>query len=467
MLQGAQRLGGAGGCAAARLLRLGGAAGAAALRPQRRHSHAGATCGPPTGADRICRGIGRLSNIVIEGGQGSYVFTTAGEKYLDFATGIGVSNLGHGHPAVTRAMHEQIDKGCWHAQVNISFHKPMLELVEKLATVMPDKSLDTFFLWNSGAEAVEAAVKLARHATGKPNIIAMQGAYHGRTLLTMSMTTSKTIFRKGYGPHASGIHIAPYPYCHRCECASKDPCLRPLQLLEVMLETHTAPEETAAIVIEPVLGEGGYVPAPTHYLQGLRELCDKHGMLLVFDEVQSGFGRTGKYFAAEHSGVRPDILVFAKGVASGMPLSGIASRRELMDRQHPGCQGGTYAGNAVACAASSATIDVLTEGSVLANAQERSKQLFDGLRKMQSDGVAPIADIRGLGLMIGVELDDTRVMKGTANAVSKGCLERGLLLLNTGNFESLRLMPPLTVTEEECQKALGIIAEALRWAISK
>lgn len=400
--------------------------------------------------------------MVVERGEGTWVWSTEGDKYLDFATGIGVTSLGHCHPKVKAAVLEQLNK-IWHAQVNISHHASMLQLIGRLKMVMPEGSgLDTFLLVTTGAEAVEAAVKLARHATKRPNIIVFQGGYHGRTLLTMSMTSSKTIYRGGYGPHASGIHMAPHPYFHQRTCKMDDQVAWALEQLELLMAQTTTPEETAAVVIESVLGEGGYLPPPPGLLEGLRTFCDKYGLLFIADEVQSGFGRTGKMFAIEHAGVRPDILVFAKGIATGFPVAGIAASKALMDQQPSGSQGGTYAGNAVACAAAVATIDTMMSESILANVEERGAQLTKGLLELQSSGLAPICEVRGPGLMIGVEFDASRVEKGTAAKVAKACLSRGMIVLPTGIYETLRVIPPLTVSEEECSIALEIFANAFR-----
>lgn len=305
------------------------------VRGLRSISHQGATAEAPAGAERIGAGIGRISNLVLDRGEGSWLYTTDGEKYLDFSTGIGVTNLGHCHPRVTEAVREQLGK-LWHAQVNIAFHGPMLELTKKLEKVMP-KGLDSFLFVTTGSEAVEAAVKLARHATKKPNVIVFQGGYHGRTLLTMSMTSSGTKYRAGYGPHASGVFVAPHPFFALHSVPSQpDHAQWAVEQLEIMLQQQTAASETAAVVLEPVLGEGGYVPPAPGLLQGIRDFCDRHNLLFIADEVQSGFGRTGRMFAVDHSNVSPDILVFAKGVASGFPLAGIASRRALTAAQPPG-----------------------------------------------------------------------------------------------------------------------------------
>lgn len=282
---------------------------------------------------------------------------------------------------MTAAAQEQMGK-LVHGQVNIAMHAPMLDLIEKLKPVMPDPSLDTFFFWNSGAEAVEAAVKLARMSTKKQNIIVMQGSYHGRTFGTMGLTKSKTVYGAGFAPFMPGIFTSPFPYCTQCSVATASNgtygfdkcCQNPLHELKVLLKQQTTPGDTAAILIEPVLGEGGYVVPPPSFLPGVRKICDEHGILLILDEVQSGFGRTGKYFASEYWNVRPDIMVMAKGIANGMPLSGIVANKGLMDKQNPGSMGGTYAGNAVACAAGVACAEVMQEEKVLDNVAARLVQ---------------------------------------------------------------------------------------------
>lgn len=301
------------------------------------------------GTRHVARGIGRLTDQVMESASGSWITMVGGAKYLDFTTGIAVCGLGHCHPKVTKAIQDQAGR-LVHGQVNIAFHKPYLDLIEQLIPVMPHRSLDAFFFWNSGSEAVEAAVKLARHATKKQNIIVMQGSYHGRTFGTMAMTRSKTVYGQGYAPLMPGVFSVPFPYCAQCSIAANTShnvdncCMDPVLQLELLLKRESAPSDTAAIFIETVLGEGGYVPPPPAYLAKVREICDKHGILMVLDEVQCGFGRTGKMFAVEHFDVRPDIMIYAKAMGNGLPISGIVSSKELMDRQPPGSMGGTYAG---------------------------------------------------------------------------------------------------------------------------
>ncbi|CAJ1411058.1 unnamed protein product [Effrenium voratum] len=428
-------------------------------------SHQGANAAPPLGAERVGAGIGRMCNLVFERGLGSWIFTSDGEKYLDFSTGIGVANLGHCHPRVVEAVQQQVGK-LWHAQVNIAHHKQMLDLTEKLEKVTP-KGLDSFLFVTTGSEAVEAAVKLARHATKKPNVIVFQGGYHGRTLLTMSMTSSGTKYRAGYGPHAAGVFVAPHPFfAFHSQTSRPDDATWAVEQLELLLQQQTAPSETCAVVLEPVLGEGGYVPAAPGLLKGIRDFCDRHGLLFIADEVQSGFGRTGSWFAVDHDDVSPDILVFAKGVASGLPLAGLAARRELTALQPPGSQGGTYAGNVVACAAANATLEVMSGSGFMSAVEARGAQLREALELLRQQHPEVIREVRGPGLMIGLEFTD-KVGKGFAQKVGKACLQRGLIMLPTGIFETLRIIPPLTVSAEECEMGAKILKEALEACLSE
>ncbi|HEY74269.1 MAG TPA: aminotransferase class III-fold pyridoxal phosphate-dependent enzyme [Thermoflexia bacterium] len=407
----------------------------------------------------------RYTPIVAERAEGAYVYDQDGTRYLDFSCGIGVTNTGHCHPRVVQAIQEQAAK-LLHAQANIIFHPPLLELAEELRAVVPSE-LDCFFFSNSGAEAVEGAVKLARHATGKPNVIVFQGSFHGRTALTMALTTSKTIYRVGYQPLPAGVFVAPYPYAYRYGWRPEETEEFCLHEVELLLKMQTAPSETAAILVEPVLGEGGYVVPPPGFLRGLSRICDEHGMLLIADEVQSGFGRTGKWFAVEHLNVTPDIMTMAKGLASGLPLSGVAARRELMEKWIPGSHGGTYGGNAVACAAAVATVRVIREEGLLENATKMGAYLMEQLRELQVK-FPVVGDVRGLGLMIGTEFTDMTGAPDTdlAKAVGKNCLKRGLIILTCGPYgNTVRWIPPLTVTREQIDEALAIFKDSLEEAI--
>ncbi|KAL7316199.1 hypothetical protein PS15m_005332 [Mucor circinelloides] len=424
------------------------------------------------GKKHIAHGIGRSTELVIEKAKGTYVYTAEGKKYLDLTTGIGVTNTGHCHPTVVKAVQEQA-ANMSHGQVNIFYQKPMLELIDGLLPRMPSPKLDTFFFWNSGSEAVEAAVKVARHATKKQNIIVFQGSYHGRTFGTMALTTSKTIYSAGFSPLMPGVHVAPYPYFQQWSAHKADPekfspewCgEEALHQLELLLKQRSDPKDTAAILIEPVQGEGGYVVPPKNFLDGLRKICDKHDILLICDEVQSGFGRTGKMFAVEHFGIVPDILVMAKGIASGYPLSAIVSRKEIMDKQPPGSMGGTYSGNAISCAAAKATLQVFDDEKLLDNCNVRSEQFFKGLREkipaLLPEGVT--VDIRGKGLMIGIEF--MGVPYGFANSIAAEALKLDTIILTTSIYETLRLIPPLTITKEETDLALEKVVASVAAAV--
>jgi len=404
----------------------------------------------------------RYTPIVAERAEGAYIYDReSGQRFLDFTTGIAVTSTGHCHPRVVEAIQEQAAK-LLHGQVNIVFHPPLLELVQELRPVVPE-GLDSFFFSNSGAEAVEGAVKLARHATGRTNVIVFQGSFHGRTALTMALTTSKTVYRVGYQPLPSGVFVAPYPYAYRYGWDDDRTVEFCLEELELLLKTQTAPEETAAILVEPVLGEGGYVVPPTGFLRGLRRVCDEHDILLIADEIQSGFGRTGRWFAIEHFDVTPDIVTVAKGIASGLPLSGVIAPSELMEQWIAGSHGGTYGGNAVACAAAVATARVIKEEGLLENATRMGALLMDRLRDVQTD-FPVIGDVRGLGLMLATEFtaEDGTPATEVAKGVRESCLERGLMLLTCGPWNNtVRWIPPLIVTEEQIDTAIDTFYSAL------
>ena len=405
----------------------------------------------------------RIFNFVADRAEGSYIYTDDGRKFLDFTCGIGVTNTGHCHPKVVEAIREQAGNFI-HAQANIIIHKPMLQLVEELRKITPP-SIDSYFFANSGAEALENAVKLARVATGRQNVIVFSGSFHGRSSGTMALTTSKTVYRTGFGPLPSGVFVSPFPYAFRLKMSEAEASEYALEQLEHLLASQTAPKETAAILIESVLGEGGYVVPPTSFMKGLREICNRHKILLIFDEVQSGFGRTGKWFAFEHFGVEPDIITAAKGIASGMPLSGVFASTDLMLKLDVGSIGGTYGGNAVACAAGVATIRAMREENMLENAAERGIQLMTGLRKFQED-YSQIGDVRGKGVMVGTEfVVDGRADKAKplVKEVIHKAEEKGMLLLSCGTYDNtLRWIPPLNVTSEQINDGLKIFGEALK-----
>ncbi len=406
----------------------------------------------------------RVSDILIDHGEGAYLYDTDGNRYLDFSCGIGVTNTGHCHPKVVEAIKAQAEKLIF-GQLNITYHKPLVELVGELRTIVP-KQLDEFFFSNSGSEAVEGAVKLAKQVTGRTNVIVFHGSFHGRTHLTMSMTTSKTIYRTHYQPLVPGIFVSPFPSSFYYGWDDETTLEFAIKELKRVLASQSAPDETACIVVEPILGEGGYIVPPRGFLKALRDICDEHGILLIADEIQSGFGRTGKYFAVEHEQVVPDIMTMAKGIASGMTLSGIAYKSELSKKWITGSHGGTYGGNPVACAAAVATINVLKEEQLPENAAVRGEQLKAGLSDLQQD-FEVLGDVRGRGLMVAVEFMNGRTPDAdTAKKVLKEAREAGLLLLGCGTFSNIiRWIPPLIVSESQIAEGLDIFKKALEKTI--
>jgi 4-aminobutyrate aminotransferase len=381
-------------------------------------------------------------DVVAERAAGSWVWDVDGRRFLDLGSGIAVTNTGHRHPHVVAAIHAQVD-ALLHTSVVLK-HQPYIRACEAIARLAPFLTDPRVFLCNSGAEAVDGAIKLARRTTGKPGIIAFRRAFHGRTMGATSLTTAKASYQEGYAPLLSSVHVAPYGDVEDA-----------LEQLDRMLGTDAPPEAVAAMIVEPVLGEGGYIVPPVAWLRGLRERCDEHGILLVFDEVQTGFGRTGRPFAAETFGVAPDVVLFAKGVASGLPLGGIMAGAELMDRWPNGTHGSTFGGNPVACAAAVATIEVLEAEGLCDRAVALGDRARTAVRAMRSPAVV---DVRGVGAMIGVELVDKR----TAEKVQRRCLDGGVLVLTCGpDGNVLRLIPPLTMTLDELEHGLSVLGKAL------
>ena len=415
----------------------------------------------------------RITNLVIDRGEGSWLTTTDGERYLDYSSGIGVTNTGHAHPRVVAAIQAQAAK-ILHAQQNITYHEPGLRLYERLRHVLPppaDGSEWGAFLSNSGAEAVEASVKLARVATGRPVIIGFRYGYHGRTGQTMALTTAKDVYRGHFEPLPGSVYHTAYPYCYRWSGGAHAPdegCVCDWEAqLDLTFHQYVYPEHVAAVIVEPVLGEGGYLVPPPGFLPRLREITRQHGILLIADEVQTGFGRTGEMFAVQHWGVEPDILVMAKGIASGLPLSGILARRPILDTLPPGTHGGTYGGNVVSCAAANATLDVIEDEGLVSNARERGAQFLAGLRAL-APKYESIGDIRGLGLMLALEFvkpgeGDGRVPDpDLAKRVQAEALARKLIVLTAGTYVNVvRIIPPLVTTADEVELALRILDESL------
>ena len=397
-------------------------------------------------------------------GEGHRLFDSDDRGYLDFANGIAVTSLGHAHPRVNAAIHAQVDQ-LIHVCNGLGHLDPVTRLAEMLVEEMPD-GLDTVYFGNSGAEVVDGAMKLARRATGRTHIVAFSGAFHGRTYGATSVTSSSLNYRTGYDPLLPDIHIAPFPSAYRDYGGDEEAAsTASLAYLERLFEEQIQPSRTAAFLIEPVQGEGGYVPAPTDFLVGLRELATRHGILLIMDEVQSGYGRTGRMWAFEHAGIVPDVVLVAKAIANGMPLAAIVSPRELQERWGLGAHGSTYGGNPVSCAAGIAVLEVIREEGLVANAAARGEELTRGLQALATEDPR-IGDVRGPGLMIGVEMvtdPDTREPDGDlGNALIAECADRGLLVLTCGpDHNVVRWIPPLDVERGEIEEAMGIFQGAL------
>jgi 4-aminobutyrate aminotransferase len=400
--------------------------------------------------------------VIVDYALGSWIYATDGKKYLDFTTGIGVTSTGHCHPDVVAAAREQVGK-IVHAQYTTVMHKPLLELTEKLGEYLP-AGLDSVFYATSGSEAVEASIRLARMATGRPNIISFHGGFHGRTVGAASLTTAGTKFRSGFSPLMGGVHIAPFPHAYRYGWDEETAVAFALKELDQLLASISSPADTAGFIIEPVLGDGGYIPTPVGFLQGLRERADKHGIVLIVDEVQAGVGRTGKFWGHDWAGITPDVVITAKGLASGFPISAIAASTELMGKAWPGSQGGTYGGNAVAAAAGVATLGVIERENLVTNALVRGDELRAGLESLKGD-FASIGDVRGRGLMQSVEFTaaDGTPDAAAALSVQQAAVKEELLLLTCGPHGNVvRIIPALNVTSDEIQAGLARFTQALK-----
>ena len=396
----------------------------------------------------------RAYPLVAESGAGYVVTDVDGNRFLDFAAGIAVASTGHSHPRVVAAIKEQADRLIHIAATD--FYEPRyVEFMERVASVAPFEEKARVFLTNSGTEAVEGAIKLARYHTGRSGLIAFEGAFHGRTMGALSLTNSKVKQRAGFGPLLPMVHHAPYPRVRAWrEGTGGDGSAELDMLRNGIFKRIIAPSDVAAIVVEPIQGEGGYFPAPAAFLRGLREICDEHGILLIADEIQSGMGRTGRWWAIQHAEVEPDIVTSAKGIASGMPIGAFVARDSVWTWP-PGAHGSTFAGNPVCAAAGLATMELIEE-SLLANAAAMGDRLHAGLERICADATG-VRDIRGIGLMIGVEFDTNE----RAESVQKAAFERGLLVLEAGE-STLRFSPPLIVDVAAVDMALELFAEALR-----
>ncbi len=403
-------------------------------------------------------------NIPVAWAEGVYVYDSDGKRYLDFLAGFGACNAGHNHPRIMAAAREQM-KHLVHAPGGVMAHQPMLRLAHELSGVAPGGA-NMFFFGNSGSEVVDGALKLARYVTGRSDLIAFLGSFHGRMLGGTAVTASKVKYREGHGPHLPGVHFARFPYPYRSLAPSDEDCVgEVLGDITRLFEYVVPPRDVAAMLVEPVQGEGGYIFPPRSWLQALRDICDEHGILLIFDEVQSGFGRTGQWFAADLFDVQPDVVCMAKGIANGFRLGALGARREIMSQWGAASHGTTYGGNPVACAAALATMKVIRDEGLLENARKQGKHMIDALLQLQ--GEAPIVgDVRGEGLMIAVEFIKPAEGKApNTDAVRRildRCLEEGLLMYPCGHWtQTIRLIPPLTITREQVEEGLEIFRRAV------
>lgn len=414
----------------------------------------------------IPQGPFHVTSAFIREARGAVMIDVDGRELIDFAGGIGVNNVGHCHPKVVAAIKDQVDKYI-HTCFHVAMYEPYVKLAEKLNTLAPGDFPKMTMFANSGAEAVENAVKVARYATGRPAVICFENAFHGRTLLTMSLTSKVKPYKFGFGPFAPEIYRAPYAYCYRCPFGLNYPSCGTAcaDYLEDFFAGHVAAESTAAVIAEPIQGEGGFVTPPPEYFPKLQQICQKHGIALIIDEVQTGAGRTGKMFAIDHWGIAPDIITMAKSLGGGLPLSAVIGRKEMMDKPHVGGLGGTYAGNPIACRAGLAVLDVLYEDKLLQKAEVLGDKLWKRFKAMQ-EKYEIIGDVRGKGPMIALEMVKDRHTKAPATDETKkllaSCYEKGLVLLSCGHKSNvIRTLMPLVITDEQLEKGLAIFEEAL------
>ncbi|MFD1387003.1 aspartate aminotransferase family protein [Oceanobacillus oncorhynchi subsp. oncorhynchi] len=403
-------------------------------------------------------------NLPVVKAEGCYYYGTVGKKYLDFTSGIAVENVGHRHPKVVQAIKDSADH-LIHGPSGVIIYESILKLAEELQEILPPK-LDNFFFGNSGTEAIEGALKLAKHVSNRPYVISFTGGFHGRTIGSLSVSTSKSKYRKHLQPSWLTYQL---PYAHSEDCpAGEDPEIFFAEKLEKeaanLFRHQVDPEEVACMIVEPVLGEGGYVIPPKSWLKKMREICDRHGILLIFDEVQTGFGRTGNWFAAQTFDVTPDIMAVAKGIAAGMPLGVTIASKELMDQWPMGSHATTFGGNPIACAAARASIEVIKEEKLLENARTVGDYALNQLMQLK-DKFSIIHDVRGVGLMIGIALKDAETGEPDGEAVMNvlnSCLEKGVLFYLCGNAgEIIRMIPPLTVTKAQVDEGIKVLEEAL------
>ncbi|HAE83535.1 MAG TPA: 4-aminobutyrate--2-oxoglutarate transaminase [Ktedonobacter sp.] len=411
----------------------------------------------------VARGVSSTMNVFAAKADGAIIEDVDGNRYIDFAGGIGAMNIGHARPEVTKAIAEQA-ANFTHTCFSVMMYESYVALAERIVKLAPGDFAKKAIFFNSGAEAVENAVKIARYSTGRPAIIAFDNGYHGRTLMTMTMTAKVNPYKYRFGPYATEVYRAPFPYPYRMNMSPQDASAYCIEELERMFIGEVAPDQVAAIVIEPVQGEGGFMVAPPGFLKALKAICDKHGILFVADEIQSGFCRTGQMFAVEHDQVAPDIMIVAKSMGAGMPISGVVGRADIMDAPPPGTLGGTYSGNPVACAAALAVLDLYEKEDFAARSREVGRTVTERFLKLQ-EKYPLVGDVRGLGGMVAMELVKDRKTKEpdshTASDILAAAHQRGLVLIKAGMYDNvLRVLVPLCVTDEQLQQGLAIFEDA-------
>jgi 4-aminobutyrate aminotransferase / (S)-3-amino-2-methylpropionate transaminase / 5-aminovalerate transaminase len=412
----------------------------------------------------VARGVASTMNIFAAKADGAIIEDVDGNQFIDFAGGIGAMNIGHSRSEVTKAISEQAAKFT-HTCFSVMMYEPYIELAERLVKLTPGEFPKKALFFNSGAEAVENAVKIARWATGRPAIIVFDNAYHGRTLMTMTMTSKVKPYKYGFGPYAPEVYRAPFPYPYRMNMTAQESIDFCIKELERMFVGEVAPDQVAAIIVEPVQGEGGFMVSPPGFLRALKDVCEKHNILFIADEIQSGFCRTGRMFAVEHDGVEPDLVIIAKSMGAGMPISGVVGRAEIMDAPLPGTLGGTYSGNPVACAAALAVLDLYEKEDYAARSREIGHIITKRFLKLQ-EHYSLIGDVRGLGGMAAMELVKDRSTKEpdsqAASDVLTAAHHRGLVLIKAGMYDNVvRILVPLCVTDEQLNRGLDIIEAAL------
>jgi 4-aminobutyrate aminotransferase / (S)-3-amino-2-methylpropionate transaminase / 5-aminovalerate transaminase len=416
----------------------------------------------------VTSGVGIATPIVAAEARGALITDVDGNTFIDFGGGIGVMNVGHNDTRVVEAIKEQADR-LLHTCFYVTEYEPYIELAERLNAMVPGTGEKRSMFVNSGAEAVENAVKIARSYTGRPGILAFENSFHGRTYMAMSLTSKVNPYKKSFGPFAPEVYraLAPYPY----RCPSNQDCSggcrgNCFEFVERTLVGGVDPGSLAAIIVEPVSGEGGFLPFPDFYLRKLRELCDEHGIVLIIDEVQTGFGRTGKMFAIEHSGVTPDILITAKSMGGGLPIGGVTGKAEIMDSVHVGGLGTTYGGNPLACAAALATIEAFEENDLLARANNVGERVMSAMREIQDRHPDFVGDVRGRGPMAAMELVKDREGrtpdKERTQGIVEAAIQDGLILLTAGQYgNAVRTLTPFAITDEELEEGLRILGRAV------